>query len=215
MTGPGGRNMGPRLRGDGQSARRSAIARLGAVARPEDANTLGPRLRGDDEPASRSRRGRLIAALALSGGLVACGFRLRGAQQLPFESLYLAVPASSTIGIELARGIRAGTSTRLESDRAAAAAILEIVDEKREREVLSVNAQGRAREFLLRLRVTFRVHDGKGRDFLAPTPLAATRDLAFNEAQLLARESEEAQLYLDMQADLVQQMLRRISVLKP
>ena len=48
-----------------------------------------------------------------------------------------------------------------------------------------------------------------------PTPLAATRDLAFNEAQLLARESEEAQLYLDMQADLVQQMLRRISVLKP
>jgi LPS-assembly lipoprotein len=101
-----------------------------------------------------------------------------------------------------------------QTDRAAAAAVLEIVEEVREREVLSVNAQGRAREFLLRLRVVFRVHDGKGRDFLGPTPLAATRDLAFNEAQLLARESEEAHLYLDMQADLVQQMLRRLSVLK-
>lgn len=176
--------------------------------------TLGPRVRGDEVPAERSGRGRLIAALLLSGALVACGFRLRGTQQLPFESVYLAVPPSSNLGIELARGIRAGTSTRLATDRAAAAAVLEIVEEVRAREVLSINAQGRAREYLLRLRVVFRVHDGKGRDFLGPTPLAATRDLAFNEAQLLARESEEAHLYLDMQADLVQQMLRRLSVLK-
>lgn len=169
----------------------------------------------DDEPANRSRRGRLIAALALSGGLVACGFRLRGTQHLPFDSIYIAAPPASALGIELARSVRAGTTTRVLSDRAAAPAQLEIVSEARERDILSVNAQGRAREYLLRLRIVFRVHDGKGREYIAPTAISASRDLAVSEAQILARESEEAQLYLDMQNDLVQQILRRLSVLKP
>jgi LPS-assembly lipoprotein len=185
------------------------------MSRDRTGKMLDPRLGGDDEPAGRSGRGRLIAALALSGGLVACGFRLRGTQQLPFESIFIGAPATSSLGIELARGIRAGTATRVSAERAAAQAQLELISENREREVLSVNAQGRAREYLLRLRVVFRVHDGKGREFIAPTEISATRDLAVSEAQILARESEETQLYLDMQTDLVQQMLRRLSVLKP
>jgi LPS-assembly lipoprotein len=169
---------------------------------------------GDDPPADRRRRGRLLAALALSGGLVACGFRLRGAQQLPFESLYIDAPPGSTFGIELARSIRTGTATKL-VDRAAAQAVVEIVSEARERDVLSVNAQGRAREYRIVQRVVFRAHDGKGRELLPVTTLAASRDLAVSEAELLAREAEEVQLHLDMQIDLVQQLLRRLSVLKP
>jgi LPS-assembly lipoprotein len=42
-----------------------------------------------------------------------------------------------------------------------------------------------------------------------------SRTLTFNEAQVRAKEAEEALLFRDMQNDLVQQVLRRLSVLKP
>jgi len=176
--------------------------------------TLGPRLRGDDERAGRSARGRLLTALLLSAGLVSCGFRLRGRQELPFESVFIAAPRNSPASTELAGAIRSGSSARVVEDAASAQAVVEIVSETRERDVLSVNAQGRAREFRLRLRVVFRVHDGKGREYLALTPVATTRDLAVLEEQLLAREYEAEQLYQDMLYDIAQQMLRRMSALK-
>ena len=173
----------------------------------------GPSDRGDARPARRPVIAGL-GAFALAGGLAACGFRLRGTQQLPFASVFIAAAPASEISVELARSIRTGTATQVVEDRAAAQAVLEIVSETREREVLSVNAQGRAREFRLRLRVVFRVHDGKGREQLGQTPLTTTRDLAVTEEQLLAREFEEAQLYQDMLLDIAQQVLRRLSVLK-
>jgi LPS-assembly lipoprotein len=191
----------------------AAAARNAARLRPR-LTTLGPRLRGDGHSARRSVIARL-GALALSGQLAACGFRLRGTQQLPFETVYIDAAMNSALGIELARNIRAGTSTRLAADRASAQGVIEVVSEERSRDVLSVNAQGRAVEYRLWLRVTFRVREGIGRELIGPTKIAASRDLAISEAQILARESEEAQLYADMQIDLVQQILRRLSVLKP
>ena len=174
-----------------------------------------PRPAGNDAPRCGSRRRRLLAALLLSGGLVSCGFRMRGTQKLPFDSVFIAAPRASAIGAELAAAIRSGTSTDVVEDRAKAAAVVEIVSENRERDVLSVNAQGRAREFRLRLRVVFRVHDGKGRDYLGQTTVATTRDLAVLEEQMLAREYEAEQLYQDMTYDIAQQILRRMSALKP
>ncbi len=157
---------------------------------------------------------RLLATVVLSGLLAACGFKLRGTQQLPFETVFVAAPANSQLAVELVRSIGASTRTRVVDDRPQAQAVVEITAEGRERDVLSVNAQGRAREFTLRLRVTIRVHDDRGRDYIGRTPLAASRDLAVTEAELLARGAEETQLYRDMQTDLVQQILRRLSAVK-
>lgn len=158
---------------------------------------------------------RLIATLALAVGLAGCGFRLRGAATLPFETLYLGFGPNSPFGTELARNIRAGSGTRVVEDRTRAAAIFELLGESRERDVLSVNAQGRAREIQLRLRIAFRVHDGKGRDLIAPTQLVAQRDLAYSEEAALAKEAEEVLLFRDMQSDLVQQLLRRMAAARP
>ncbi|MCS7101327.1 MAG: LPS assembly lipoprotein LptE [Burkholderiaceae bacterium] len=148
-----------------------------------------------------------MLALLLAG----CGFKLRGARELPFATIYLSTGTQSALGAELARNIRAGTSTAVVAERAQAQAILEIVSERRERDILAVNAQGRAREYTLRLRLAFRLLDAQGRELIPLTELAATRDIAFNEAQVLAKESEETLLYRDMQSDLVQQILRRLA----
>jgi LPS-assembly lipoprotein len=170
---------------------------------------------GDIGRADRPPRGRLLAALALSGMLAACGFHLRGERALPFDSIFLAFPANSPLGADLSRSIRAGSRTQVVDDRAKAQAVLEVLGEAREREVLAVNAQGRTREYQLRLRFAFRVHDGKGGEYVPASTVSIQRDIAFNEAQVLAREAEEAVVFREMQADLVQQVLRRLAAAQP
>lgn len=152
----------------------------------------------------------IVAAAAAALALAACGFKLRGAQTLPIDTLYLALPVNSPVGAEIARVVRSSTNARVVEDRKAAQAIFELLGETREREVISVNAQGRAREYQLRLRTVFRVVDPIGNVLIAPTELTARRDIAFNESEFLAKESEEALLYRDMQSDLVRQMVGRL-----
>ena len=154
-------------------------------------------------------------ACALLCLLVAgCGFQLRGTADVPFESIY--VPqAAGGIGLELKRSIQAGTRARVVDDPKAAAAILEFTEETRLKEILSLTGQGRVREYLLRYRVGFRVHDGKGKDFVPSNTVTLLRDISFNDADVLAKESEEGLLYRDMQSDMVQQILRRLAAARP
>jgi LPS-assembly lipoprotein len=159
-------------------------------------------------------RRRVVAALLFAAAVPACGFKLRGARALPFETIYLSAAGNNALSAELARNIRVGTGTKVVSDRSQAAAVLDILGEVRDREILSLSAQGRAREYTLRYRLSFRLSDGKGRDFIAPTEIAVQRDISFNESEVLAKESEEALLYRDMQTDLVQQILRRLAAVK-
>ena len=156
----------------------------------------------------------LLAAIGLAPLAAACGFKLRGAQQLPFDTIYLGFGPNSPLGSELARNIRAGTNTKVVDNAKDAQAVFEVLAQSNDREVLSVNAQGRAREFTLRQRLTFRLHDGKGSEYLGPTQVVVQRDVAFDDAQALAFEAEAALLYRDMQTDLVQQILRRLAAAK-
>jgi len=154
----------------------------------------------------------LILALALL--VAACGFRLRGTAELPFQSLY--VPNANTgIGLDLKRNIEAGTGAKVVDTAASADAVLVFTQEAREKEILSLTSTGRVREFQLRYRVGFRVHDGKGVDYVPPSVIQLTRDVTYNDEQILAKEQEEQLLFRDMQADMVQQILRRLSVAKP
>jgi LPS-assembly lipoprotein len=154
---------------------------------------------------------RVLAILVLAGLTASCGFQLRGQARLPFENLYVAVPEISLLGTELKRNIIAGTHTKLVNDPAQAQAILSVSAEERSKTILSFDTSGRVREFQLRYRLSFRLSDAKGRDYLPQSEIRLTRDISFNDAQVLAKESEELLLYRDMQSDMVQQILRRLS----
>ena len=151
-----------------------------------------------------------LIALATAG----CGFQLRGEQKLPFETIFVNTPPNSQLGATLGRQIRSGTDTRTVPLAAEANAVLEILGESRDKEILTLNAQGRAVEYKLIYRLRFRLHDGKGREFIAPTEMRTQRDISINDSQVLSKESEEALLYRDMQTDLVQQLLRRIAAVR-
>jgi LPS-assembly lipoprotein len=151
-----------------------------------------------------------LLILLLVSALAGCGFYLRGTAELPFASVY--VPgATGGIALDLARNIRAGTNVKLVDEAKQAEAILEFTGEARAKEILSLTGAGRVREFRLRYRVGFRVHDGKGNDYVPHNTLELTRDVTFNDADVLAKESEEQLLFRDMQGDMVQQIMRRLS----
>jgi LPS-assembly lipoprotein len=157
------------------------------------------------------KRQSLIAAalVATSLALAGCGFQLRGQTTLPFATLF--VPGNSALVVELKRNVVSGTQTKLVDSVAQSQAQLLITNEVREKVILSLNSAGRIREYQLRYKLAFRVIDGKGRDFLPLNEIALTRDISFNDSQVLAKESEEALLYRDMQTDMVQQVLRRLA----
>jgi len=151
----------------------------------------------------------LVLVLLLAG----CGFRLRGSAEVPFETLYL--PGATTgIALDLKRNIQAGTNARVVDDPKQADAVLQFTEETRQKEILSLTGTGRVREFQLRYRVGFRVHDGKGAEYVPPSTIQLTRDVTFNDAEILAKEAEEQLLFRDMQADMVQQIMRRLAAAK-
>jgi LPS-assembly lipoprotein len=153
-----------------------------------------------------------ILAIAVFGLVTAaCGFQLRGQASLPFETLYVAIPDISPLGTELKRNIIAGTRTKLVRNQAEAQAILSVTSEVRSKSILSFDTGGRVRELQLRYVLSFRVHDAKGRDYLPPSEIRITRDVSYNDTQVLAKESEEQLLFRDMQGDMVQQILRRLA----
>jgi len=154
---------------------------------------------------------RILAILVLGLVTGACGFQLRGQAKLPFETLYVAIPDASPMGTELKRYIIATTHTKLVRDPAEAQAILSVTSEERGKTILSFDTSGRVREFQLRYRLSFRVHDVKGRDYLPQSEIRITRDVSFDNSQVLAKESEELLLFRDMQGDMVQQILRRLA----
>ena len=59
--------------------------------------------------------------------------------------------------------------------------------------------------------LTFRVVDSKGHEWVPQGHIVARRDISFNDDLVLSKESEEALLWRDIQNDLVQQLLRRLS----
>ena len=149
------------------------------------------------------------SALALALSLVAagCGFQLRGTADLPFDKLYMPPTNTPGIALDLRRNIQAGTHTQVVDDAKTADAVIEFAQELREKVILSLAGTGRVSEYQLRYRVAFRVHDGKGREFVPMNALQLTRDVTFNDAAVLSKESEEQQLYRDMQRDMVQQIM--------
>jgi Rare lipoprotein B len=92
--------------------------------------------------------------------------------------------------------------------------VFTLLGEAREKNILSLSGTGRVREYQLRYRLAFRVHDLKGREFIAPTEVVLVRDISFSDERVLAKEQEEALLYRDMQNDMVQQLMRRLAAAK-
>jgi LPS-assembly lipoprotein len=179
------------------------VARAPCAAGPADGRTPG-----------RSRLVRIIAGLALCGGLVACGFHVRGDTSLPFRTLAIVGGENSPLVVDLKRSLRGNARVGIVDKPEQAEAVLYILNNQNDKSILTLSGGGRVREFQLTQKITFRVADASGNEWMPASEISVRRDFSFNDSQALAKEGEERLLVADMQADAVQQLLRRLSTAK-
>jgi LPS-assembly lipoprotein len=158
-----------------------------------------------------------IFAVLLVAALAGCGFHLRGAgsSNLPYKTMYIALPDTAEVNIWLQRYIKASGSTQIVEDAKSADAIFQQLSDNRQKIILSVNAQGRVSEYRLQLTYTFRVVNQKGQILVPSNEVSLTRDISFSDSNILAKDLEEGLLWRDMNNDLVNQIMRRLTIVKP
>jgi LPS-assembly lipoprotein len=155
----------------------------------------------------------ILLALLVAG----CGWHLRGmgSMQMPYKTMYIALPETADVRVWLERYIRSGGQTRIVDNAQEAEAVFQQLQDSRVKTVLSVNAQGRVREYRLQLTYRFRLVDAKGRELVGPNEIALSRDITYDDSTVLAKDLEEGLLWRDMNNDLVNQIVRRLTIIKP
>jgi len=185
--------------------------RTPGLPRPQRCTGCRPEPDGPDA-ARRRLLGDALALPALAT-LAGCGFQLRQPQPLPFRRLaLLGFSPRST----MAQALRAAAGPGVEWPAIPAQAEVQLVAlvEAREKVVASYTAARRVSEFQLRVRLRYRAQTPAGRVLLPDSELLLTRELSYSETQALGKEYEEARLYADMEADIAQQLMRRLAVLR-
>lgn len=145
--------------------------------------------------------------VALLGG---CGFKLRQPAKLTFASIALmGFGRRSSMADELRRQLTQQVQVLEAPDKADV--VLQVLGDSREKSVVASTASAQVRELQLRLKFNFSARTPGGRELIPRVELLAKRDLNYSESAALAKEAEEAELFHDMQTDVVAQVLRRLA----
>ncbi|MCC7312515.1 MAG: hypothetical protein IT510_14855 [Sulfuritalea sp.] len=183
------------------------------------------------------RAAKLSVILLLAGLLAACGFKLRGstdlpAHKLPFATIALTLAPTSEVYAQLKRNIEASSAGTRVVDAGEAEAILAVLGDTSQKNILSLNTSGRVREFQLVRTFSFKVQANNPAAAPAPqvkytdapavapteyvpaSTIVLRREVTYSDDLVLSKEGEEALLWRDIQNDLVQQLMRRLATAK-
>ncbi len=148
--------------------------------------------------------------------LAGCGFHLRSAADLSSNIKVLRIDGISSergIGLTLKRALMANgvvVVDKLNNE----ASILKVVDHEFDRRVLSVGSSAKVSEYELYAKLVFTVLDKDGNILADQQAVQAQRDYQFNEDEVLGRESEEQYLREQLDQQLIQSVMRRLSAIK-
>jgi LPS-assembly lipoprotein len=154
---------------------------------------------------------RTTLSLLVLAPLVACGFRLRGAVDLPFNALAITGNPSPPLRADLQTAVLTGTDVKVAINPRDADLILEITNEVTGREILAFNASGQISAYRLNIRVGFRAFDTSGTEIVPESEVYITRDLDFSVSTVLANDAQIQAFLGLMRRDLAIQILRRVA----
>ena len=156
-----------------------------------------------------------LMPLSIAAGLLnGCGFKPRGAAELPFNLVYIQAPSASAFASELRRNLRANRID-ITARREEAQARFDLLAETQEREITALSTAGRPREYQIRLRLRWQLRDASDRMLLPPTEMVLRRTITVLDAQGQLNPEEEALMLKDMRADGARQVVRRMAAVKP
>jgi LPS-assembly lipoprotein len=148
--------------------------------------------------------------------IAGCGFQLRGEVPLPdsLKVMYVqGINIQRGIGLELKRSLRQN-GIQVVDDYQKESAILTVLEYKFERRVLSVGNNAKVSEYELFGSLKFKVIDGQGKLIVEPFEVEGIRDYQFDQTQVLSSDGEEAILREQISQQLVNSLIRRLSIVK-
>lgn len=149
--------------------------------------------------------------MILIAALTSCGFHLRQPAPIVFKTIH--ITGNSLILPALRKTLINQGIKLVESDEEAELK-LELLKEENEKRILSLSGTGVVREYELYYRVQYRTKIATEATWALPLVMEARRDYTYNDASLLAKQAEEKRLIDGMQTDVLNGILRRLSVLK-
>jgi LPS-assembly lipoprotein len=155
----------------------------------------------------------LIFLCVLCASMVSCGFKLRGAVELPadLQKIFIVGSVSSELVRDLKNSLQ--YSATVVKQQADADAILSIVQEESTNRTLSVDSNGRIREAELQYSVTYNVKKANGDTVIDNDTLLLARDYINDENDVIGRTNESNIITRDLKRDAAQQILRRLHAL--
>lgn len=141
-----------------------------------------------------------------------CGFHLRGDYVLPSQMKHTFIQTTdknSELFRALKRALKA-SGIQLVNTRQQAQAVLNLGTEKQVKRVLSVDTQGRAREYEINYQVTFNVSADENDFSISEQTLKLQRDFLFDTEDVLGKSREQSILIKDMQQDMVRLIMLRL-----
>jgi LPS-assembly lipoprotein len=163
----------------------------------------------------RPRHSITIAAVVFL--IQACGFQLRGALDLSqdISPVYLQQNSAFELGREI-RSLLTANKIQMTENVKQAKTQLTLLIEARSRRVLSVDGNGRVKEYLLNYTVNFsiKIDQQKGIDDIdnksKVDSITVTRSLVFDPDAVVAVVNESEILYKDMQHDVARMILLKL-----
>lgn len=153
--------------------------------------------------------------LILAGVLSACGFKLRSDAHYAFTSIAVNPNPGGAVPLALRRHLERTVQVLAEgAPLTQAQVVLDVLSEQRSLTPVGKTPSGQVREFQLRLAVRFSLRTPKGQDLIAATEIVHQQDASYSETQTLSKEIEYDLMFQSMQDDIVQQILRRLVLVK-
>jgi LPS-assembly lipoprotein len=144
--------------------------------------------------------------------LSACGFQLRGEQNYAFKRLAI-VGAAPPVAARLTRMIEGGSDSVVVQSPSNADAVLR-VSEARSFNTLTVNYLGVVEEYQANYSLNYSLAAPDGSPLIRPSTIALNRAMTYSDQYSTAKVTESDLLFADMQNDAVDQLTRRLAVLK-
>ena len=165
---------------------------------------------------TNTKRRRLIqgaAGISAISLLSACGWRMRGKVNLPYSKILVSGVMTPEFKNDLQMVLKAN-DIQIVNQVKDAEVVLEIITEQNAKQVLSYNASGQITAYRIISRVAFKVFNVNGIEIFPESDIFLTRDLDFNPSNIQSFDYMVNEVVKNMRADIVVQMLRRMSSIK-
>ncbi len=163
-----------------------------------------------------TKYGNRFLLVALIFLVSACGFHLKGmgGETLPLPFNTLMIDNSTSLSASLDKVFLRDKRVTLVDAAGKADALLKVDSEYTQRDILVINRGGNVNEYLLVLAVRAQLFKN-GVSYAEPMEVSVRRTYTYSDNQMLGKQEEEAVLWNDMRIEAAEQILRRLSYLRP